>query len=162
MKGSCKIMAEKVIKSYKVKQETREVIAYSKSLTEKDKEEIKEYSEVGYKVIRLDREKPAKRNNGISKEDLRIYLKDKIDNKTYKELLEHLKSNENFLKTKSWLKKELQNNARNSKDKKYIPFNVIVATEKENEKITSKANAEEYIKNNKLTTDNEEETSEDK
>ena len=45
-------MAEKVIKSYKVKQETREVIAYSKSLTEKDKEEIKEYSEVGYKVIR--------------------------------------------------------------------------------------------------------------
>lgn len=156
-------MAEKVIKSYKVNQETREVIAYSKSLTEKDKEEIKEYNDIGYKIIRLDREKPAKRNNGISKEDLKVYLKDKIDNKIYKELLEHLKSNENFLKTKAWLKRELLNNARNSKDKKYIPFNVIIATEKANEKISARVNAEQYIQDNKLTTtNNEEETSEDK
>ena len=77
-------------------------------------------------------------------------------------MLEHLESNENFLKTKSWLKKELQESARSNKNKKYIPFNVIIQAEKEKEKAEAKANIEEFKKANKSSTSNKEETSEDK
>lgn len=153
-----------VIKDFKVDQKAREVIVYSKGISDQQFNEVKRFKEMGYKITMLEREKPAKRNNGISKEDLKIYLKDNIEPKIYKELLEHLDSKENFLKTKSWLKKELQENARNNKnkDKKYIPFNVIIETEKEKEKETSKADIKEYKKANKVIINNAEETNEDK
>lgn len=151
-----------VIKDFKVDQKAREVIVYSKGISDQQFNEVKKFKEMGYKITMLEREKPSKRNNGISKEDLKIYLKDNIEPKIYKELMEHLNSNENFLKTKSWLKKELQDNARNNKNKKYIPFNVIIETEKEKEKAISKVNVEEYKKANKVITDNTEETNESK
>ena len=106
------------IKDFKVDQKSREVIVYSKGISDQKFNEVKRFKEMGYKITMLEREKPAKRNNGISKEDLRIYLKDNIEPKIYKEMLEHLESNENFLKTKSWLKKELQESARSNKNKK--------------------------------------------
>lgn len=134
------------INDFKVNQKSREVIVYSKGISEQKFNEVKRFKEMGYKITMLEREKPAKRNNGISKEDLKIYLKDNIDPKIYKEMIEHLESNENFLKTKSWLKKELQENARNSKNKKYIPFNIIIQAEKEKEKAEEKANIEEFKK----------------
>lgn len=151
-----------VIRNFKVDQTAKEVIVYSKGISDQQFNEVKKFKEMGYKITMLDRERPAKRNNGISKEDLKIYLKDNIDPKIYKELLEHLSSKENFLKTKSWLKKELQDNARNNKNKKYIPFNVIIETEKEKEKVTSKADIEEYKKANKVIINNVEETSDNK
>ena len=150
------------IKDFKVDQKSREVIVYSKGISDQKFNEVKRSKEMGYKITMLEREKPAKRNNGISKEDLRIYLKDNIEPKIYKEMLEHLESNENFLKTKSWLKKELQESARSNKNKKYIPFNVIIQAEKEKEKAEAKANIEEFKKANKSSTSNKEETSEDK
>lgn len=150
------------IKDFKVDQKSREVIVYSKGISDQKFNEVKRFKEMGYKITMLEREKPAKRNNGISKEDLRIYLKDNIEPKIYKEMLEHLESNENFLKTKSWLKKELQESARSNKNKKYIPFNVIIQEEKEKEKAEAKANIEEFKKANKSSTSNKEETSEDK
>ena len=150
------------IKDFKVDQKSREVIVYSKGISDQKFNEVKRFKEMGYKITMLERKKPAKRNNGISKEDLRIYLKDNIEPKIYKEMLEHLESNENFLKTKSWLKKELQESARSNKNKKYIPFNVIIQAEKEKEKAEAKANIEEFKKANKSSTSNKEETSEDK
>ena len=150
------------IKDFKVDQKSREVIVYSKGISDQKFNEVKRFKEMGYKITMLEREKPAKRNNGISKEDLRIYLKDNIEPKIYKEMLEHFESNENFLKTKSWLKKELQESARSNKNKKYIPFNVIIQAEKEKEKAEAKANIEEFKKANKSSTSNKEETSEDK
>lgn len=155
---------KKEIKAIRVNQKTREVIVYAKSIdNEQQEKEIKMYNDMGYKVVMLDKEKPTTRaKTSISKKDMEMYLKGKIDNKIYNDLLEHLKSKENFLKTKSWLKEELKKNAKKT-GKKYIPFNTIIAVEKANDKITTGVNAREYEEQNKLAeTIEQEETSENK
>lgn len=154
----------KEIKAYKVKQDTREVIAYTKSLTSKDKEEIKTYNDNGYKIIMLDREKPSsKANQRIGKEEMKTYLKGKIDNKIYNDLLQHLKSNENFFTTRKWLKQELMKYAKKN-NKKFIPANTIIQIEMQNEATITRANIQEYKDQNLIVADvdQEEELSENK
>lgn len=143
--------SKKQIKEYKVDQKERTVKAYTQSLSERQREEIKLYNDMGYKIIMLDKEKPSTRaKTSITKEDMKTYLKGKIDNKIYNNLLEHFANkDENFLQTKAWLKDQLEANAKKNNDN-YVSFNTIIAVEKENAKIRANINAKEYKEKNTL------------
>lgn len=153
--------SNKEIKSYRVDQKERTVKVYVSSLNETEQSQVEFYGKMGYKIIALDKEKPKSRaKTSISKNDMRKYLKGKIDNNIYNNLLTHLKSEENFFETKSWLKEELQKNAKRN-NKKYVPFNTIIAIEKENEKIEIESNVKDYESKNRITKDSKEETTEE-
>ena len=48
------------IKDFKVDQKSREVIVYSKGISDQKFNEVKRFKEMGYKITMLEREKPAK------------------------------------------------------------------------------------------------------
>lgn len=145
----------KEIEEYRVDEKTRTVKAYVKTLSESAERTLELYKKMGYKVIMLNKEKPKSRaTQRIGKEEMKKYLKGKIDNEIYKKLVEKLDKNEKFFEVRSWLKEELQQYARRT-NKKYVPANTIIQVAIENEEIITKANTKEYIKNNRLIEDTE-------
>lgn len=149
------------IKSFRVDQNKRQVVVYVNSLDETEEKRVNFYRDSGYKIVALDKNKPKTRaKTSITKDDLKKYLKGEIDDKIYNKMIERLKTNENFLVIKSWLKEELQKDAKR-KAKKYVPFNTIVRVARENEQIEINKNAKDYeYKNKKKDTDKEEENEE--
>ena len=97
------------------------------------------------------------RGNGIKKDDLKIYLKGNIDDKIYNEMCDRIDNNENLLKIRAWLKKELQ-----KVNKKYVPVSVLVNVAKANEQKQLKANIEEYKEQKKINNDNKEQEQKEK
>lgn len=152
----------KEIQEFKIEESTRTVKVYSKTLTDKAKNDIKFCEEMGYKIVLLDREKPkARTSQRIGKEEMRKYLKDNIDTKIYNQLVKKLDSREKFCDIRHWLKEQLQEQANKSKTK-YIPANTIIQVAMANEKITSQANAIEFKKKNIIVpTVDQEETAEE-
>lgn len=145
----------KEIEEYRVDEKTRTVKAYVKTLSESAEKTLELYKKMGYKVIMLNKEKPKSRaTQRVGKEEMKKYLKGKIDNEIYKKLVEKLDKKEKFFEVRAWLKEELQQYAKRT-NKKYIPANTIIQVEMENEKITTEANVAQYIKDNKILGDKE-------
>lgn len=137
----------KVKGNLRVNQKTKQVVGYGKSMEKEDFERLETYKTLGYKVTLLEKEIPSSRRNGISKNDMIIYLKDKIDNKIYNELVTKFDSKESFFAVRSWLKNELMKKAAEKKED-YIPFQTIVEVAKANQEIEIAANIEQYKKKN--------------
>ena len=151
----------KEIKEYKVDEKTRTVFVYAKTLSELAEKKIKMYKEMDYKIILLDREKPKTRTSQrIGKNEMRRYLKGKINDKTYNELIKKLDSKERFCDIRHWLKEQLQDDANKNKTK-YVPANTIIQVAIANETTTAQINAQEYKKDNLIvSTASQEDTKE--
>lgn len=152
----------KEIQEFRVEESTRTVKVYTKTLTDKAKNDVKFYEEMGYKIVLLDREKPkARTSQRIGKKEMKRYLKDNIDSKIYNQLVKKLETKERFCDIRHWLKEQLLDNANKNKTK-YVPANTIIQVAMTNEQITSQENAIEYKKKNIIvpTADQEEEPEE--
>lgn len=142
----------------RVNQKTKTVTGYGKSMETEDFERIEVYKNLGYKVSLLEKETPKARRNGINKDDMKIYLKGKIDEKIYNELVKKLESKkEKFFDIRSWLKGQLMAKAAEKKEK-YIPFSTIIKVAKANAAKETAANIEEYENKNGFVKEEKEET----
>ncbi len=126
-------------KNYKVDKKKREVIVYNDSIDDEEFKKIERFRLANYKITIKDTETPT-RTGSVNKEDLKIYLKGNIDKNIYDELVKKLDSNENYFKTRAWLKSELQK----KEGKAYIPVSSMVKIEKELEKDRIKVNENNF------------------
>ena len=125
--------------NFRVSQKNKEIIVYRKSITADEYLIVDRYKDAGYKVTMLEKTTP-RRKSGITREDLKTYLKGKINDDIYKEMLVHITNKENFLTLKSWLKKALKDYATKTKTD-YMDFETYI---KQRKKIAEEIDKEEF------------------
>lgn len=100
-------------KKFRVNEAKRIVRAYNEDIVSKeDFEMVERYTKLGYKVILIPNKPKTYRH---IKNDMITYLEGKIDNKIYKEFIDRVEMQQNFLELKWWLAGELKTDNENKK-----------------------------------------------
>ena len=133
-------------KGFNIKQKTREVIVFRKSIDDEEFKTVKEYEAVGYKIKMYDKKKPVRKERKI-KDDMLKYLKDKIDSDLYEELQKNIDKKLNYLKLKWWLENELKTRAENQGKTEYDTIEDLINIAKSEEQRKNEVKKQENIDN---------------
>jgi len=125
--------------NFRVSQKNKEITVYRRSITEDEYLIVDRYKDAGYKIKMLEKTAP-RRKSGITREDLKTYLKGVISQNIYDEMVVRITNKENFLSLKSWLKKSLKDDATKN-NTEYMDFEAYI---KQRKKIDEEKSKKEY------------------